>query len=114
MWMECPGNDLVDRRVASPISTMLIVPQDRDAITVMLTWCEAGRVSVLAKECCGRAQERSVRKAETQPCASGVLQKDLKDGLDQNLVLEGRCWLLCMFSGIVANDRYGSRFSCRA
>ena len=55
---------------------MLIVPQDRDAITLMLTWCEAGRVSVLAKECCRRTQETSVCGAETQPCASRMLQRD--------------------------------------
>ena len=58
--------------------------------------------------------KRSVCRAETQPSASGVLQKVLKDDLNQNLVLEGRCGLLCMFSGIVANDRYGSIFTCRA
>ena len=55
---------------------MLIVPQDRDAITLMLTWCEAGRVSILAKECCRRTQETSVCGVETQPCASGVPQQD--------------------------------------
>ena len=59
---------------------MSIVPQDRVAIIVMLTWCEAGRVSVLARNAVGEQERIVCREAETQPCASGVLQKYLKDG----------------------------------
>ena len=48
-------------------------------MTVMLTWCEAGRVSALARNVVNDI-ERNVCRAETQPCASEVPQKDLKDG----------------------------------